>query len=296
MEDVKNILTPQEELNIVELAEAERRKLDLGRGPLGEKIFSVLRDINVQLLYFISKPKEDNALAAFYLKKFSSVTNMNSYYIAINTSMPLDLQVFNASHEYYHHIDEVEQNLHIHRLKDPDDEIINAKANRFAAEFLLSTESLNKFVKKHNRGEINLNTWELISLLRLVAQLQIDFQVPYRMIVKRLYEIKAVDSNNKEKLLSIDERDEESLYYRIGKTINENTFDKLNTPSSKVGIEPETLNVILQNYDESMITVDTAVRDMELFGKTLQDFGYSIEVLDEDIDELIDLFGDDGDE
>ncbi|KAB3527446.1 ImmA/IrrE family metallo-endopeptidase [Alkaliphilus serpentinus] len=81
------------------------------------------------------------------------------------------------------------------RIGDSDNLLINAKANRFAAEFLLPTETLSTYVKKHNRGNINLDNWNNHALLRLIAQLQIDYQVPYRMIVKRLHEI---DSINKQ--------------------------------------------------------------------------------------------------
>lgn len=294
MEDIKRTtLTPKEELDIVELARTERRKLDLGMGPLGEKIFAVLRDNNIQLLYFTLEPKDSKGLAAFYLKKYSSVTGIHSYYIAINTSIPLDLQIFNACHEYYHHIDEIDDSLHLRRMGEPDDELIDAKANRFAAEFLLPTESLTTYVKKHNRGEVFLKNWSKNAILRLIAQIQIDYQVPYRMIVKRLYEVDSINSIEKEDLLAIDERNENSVYYKIGKTMNDYIFKKLNTATLKSGVDSEALNVILQNYDEGIITVDTTVKDLKLFSKTLEDFGYSIDILEEDIDELNDLFEDD---
>ena len=131
MEDNKSILlNPKEALEIVELVKTERRRLDLGMGPIGEKIFSVFRDNNIQLLYFALEPKHPNSLTAFYLEKYSSVTGIHSYYIAINSMVPLDLQIFNSCHEYYHHIDEIDENLHLRRFGDSDVLLINAKANR----------------------------------------------------------------------------------------------------------------------------------------------------------------------
>ena len=293
MEENNTFLTPQEELNIIELVKKERGKLDIGRGPIGKKIFSVLRDNDIQLMFFFSEQKDSDGLLAFYLRKNSSITNLSSFYIAVNTAVPLDLQIFNTCHEYYHHIDIKMQNLHVRRTVEPDEDIVNAKANRFAAEFLLPTESLEIFVKKHNRGEIDLGNWESVSLMRLIAQLQIDYQVPYRMIVKRLNEIKAIKGDVKDQLLLVDERDENSTYYKIGKTINDHTFNKINSIVKKTGIEPEALIVILQNYDERQITIDTAMKDLSLFNKSVEDFGYDIEVFEEDIDEIVDLFGDD---
>lgn len=293
MQDNKSIiLNPKEALEIVELVKTERRRLDLGMGPIGEKIFSVFRDNNIQLLFFTLKPKHPNSLVAFYLEKYSSVTGIRSYYIAINSMVPLDLQIFNSCHEYYHHIDEIDEYLHLRRFGDSDDELINAKANRFAAEFLLPTETLSTYVKKHNRGNINLGEWNRHALLRLIAQLQIDYQVPYKMIVKRLHEIDSIKNLIKEELLSIDERDTQSSYYKIGSTLNPNVFHKLNSLTDKRGAEPESLNIILQNYDEGITTIDSTVKDLSIFNKKLEDFGYQIEILDDDIDEILDLFGD----
>ncbi|MFX0561150.1 ImmA/IrrE family metallo-endopeptidase [Tepidibacillus infernus] len=223
------ILNPKEALEIVELVKTERRRLDLGMGSIGEKIFSVFRDNNIQLLYFALEPKHPNSLAAFYLEKHCSVTGIRSYYIAINSMVPLDLQIFNSCHEYYHHIDEIDENLHLRRFGDSDDLLINAKANRFAAEFLLPTETLSTYVKKH--------------------------------------EIDSINKHVKKELLSIDERDSQSSYYKIGSTLNSHVFHKLNSITDKIGVEPEALNVILQNYDEGITTIDSTVKDLNIFNK-----------------------------
>ncbi|GAU79585.1 ImmA/IrrE family metallo-endopeptidase [Fusibacter sp. 3D3] len=289
----KIILKPNEELDIVELVKSKRRSLDLGMGPIGEKIFTVFRDNNIQLLNFDLELKNSSGLAAFYLEKKSTVTDLESYYIAINTSEPLDMQIFNACHEYYHHIDDNEKTLHLQRISEPDDDLTNAKANRFAAEFLLPTETLVTLVKKHNRGKTNLELWNENALLRLIVQVQIDFQVPYKMIVKRLSEIEAITTSLKGELLSINDRDSYSIYYKIGITINEYIFSKLNRATNKSGVDTEALNVILQNFDEETITVDSAIKDLEIFDKKLEDFGYDINVLEDDIDEIAELFGDD---
>ncbi|MBK5252991.1 MAG: ImmA/IrrE family metallo-endopeptidase [Peptostreptococcaceae bacterium] len=287
----KVVLNPNEELNLVELTKSKRRLLDLGMGPIGEKIFSVFRDNNIQLLNFAIKTENTKGLVAFYLEKSSSVTGIQSYYIAINTLVPLDLQIFNACHEYYHHIDDNKNYLHIQRISEPDDELINSKANRFAAEFLLPTETLITLVKKQNRGSVDLDKWSNNALLRLIVQIQIDYQVPYKMIVKRLNEIGAIEQSLKYELLSINERDNESVYYKIGKTINEFVFVRLNRETNKHGVDMEALNTILQNYDEETITLDSTIRDLKIFDKKIEDFGYKINVNEDDIDEIAELFG-----
>jgi len=288
----RNILNPQESLEIVELAKSKRRLLDLGMGPIGEKIFTVFRDNNIHLLYFELDQESSNSLAAIYINKFSSVTGIRSFYIALNSKVPLDLQIFNACHEYYHHIDEIQDSFHVTRIGEPDDKLINAKANRFAAEFLLPTETLVTHVRKHNRGAINLDNWNQLMLLRFIAQIQIDYQVPYRMIVKRLREIEAIKEDIFENLLSIDERYNESVYFKIGIALNKEEFIKINSVTEKAGVDADSLGLILQNYDEGLITIDGAVKDLGIFNKKLEDFGYEVEILDDDIDEILDLFGD----
>ena len=286
---VDNNLTPEEILEIEDMARVARRNLDLGMGPVGEKIFTVLRENNIRLLYFYIEELDSNSLEAFYLAKFSTMTKKNSYYIALNTKVSLDLQIFNLCHEYYHHIDNIENNLHVMRFGDPDDAWLNTKANRFAAEFLLPTESLTIHVRKNNRGEIDLSQWKTFTLLRFIAQIQTNYQVPYRMIIKRLREIEAIDDNMKEQLLSIDERSEESIYYVIASTLGGEEFIELNTSSCKKGVDNDALNIILQNYDEGAISLDLTVRDLNIFDKSLEEFGYSMDILEESIDEIFDL-------
>jgi len=294
MEEIREtILNPSEELNIVELAKEKRRSLDLGMGPIGEKIFSVLRNNNIQLLYFALEPMGSESLAALYLEKYNSISDKYSYYIAINTQVPVDLQIFNACHEYFHHIDDKKKELHLQRIGSSDDELTNAKANRFAAEFLLPTETLITYVRKHNRGKIDLISWNKSALLRLIVQLQIEFQVPYQMIVKRLSEIKSITCILRDELLEVNERSNESSYYRLGTTMDKEIFKKLNSTSEKVKVDTEALNLILQNFDEGTISLDSAVKDLSVFDKTLEDFGYEIDILDDDIEELEQLFGDD---
>lgn len=146
-----------------------------------------------------------------------------------------------------------ENNLHLKRIGDPDEVNLNTKANRFIAEFLLPTESLTTHVRKHNRGEIDLSPWKLFTLLMFIAQIQINYQVLYRMIIMRLHEIEAIEYNLKEELLSIDERDENSIYYIIASTLGETEFIKLNNSSYKKGIDSDILNVILQNHLEEKL-------------------------------------------
>lgn len=277
---------------IKKVAKAERGRLDLGYGPIGMRIFSILRNENIQMLYYKSiDSAEECSLSAFYLRKYSSVLDNYSCYIAINTSLPLDLQIFNVGHEYYHHIDKADLDIHVQRLKDPDDRKTNNKANRFAAEFLLPKESIHEYIKDRNKGDISINDWDSIKLFRLIAQIHIEFQVPYKTIVRRLYEIDSICDSKLKQLLDVNERDRESIYYKIGMAINGDIFHMLNKPTEKSGSESDSINMILSNFENELITLDTTIKDLQLFDKSLQDYGYEIEVDDDDLEDIFELFG-----
>lgn len=284
-------LKAEEALIIEELVKDARGRLDLGMGPIGEKIFSVLSEKNIRLLYFYLEKSNINSLEAFYLAKLNSMTKKYSYYIALNTSVPLDLLIFNICHEYYHHIDNEEGNLHLMRIGDPDEEFVNIKANRFAAEFLLPTESIKTYVRKHNRGEFDISNWNSFTLLRFISQIQIGYQVPYRMIVKRLFEISAINYEILNHLLSIDERDENSLYYKVASILGGEDFLKLNRINARRGVDSDGLNVMLRNYDEGISSIDSTIKDLSIFDKSIEEFGYEIDILEEDMNEISELLG-----
>lgn len=289
----KLTLNPKEELAIVELVKEERRRLDLGMGPLGERFFSVFREYHIQILFFAMQMERKDSLEALYLEKKYKESGERSCYIAINTSVPYDLQIFNACHEYYHHIDELDDNIHLKRSGQPDGNKLQAKANRFAAEFLLPTETLETQVKKQNKGNLIINQWSIQAMLRFIAQLHIDYQAPYRTIVKRLFEVGAIAEGILENLLIMNDRDPEGLYFKIGMTLNPALFKLLNEATQKNEVEPEALEAILQNYDENLITVDVAAKDLSIFNYNLEDFGYDIGIDQEDLDEIFELLGDD---
>ncbi len=284
------ILSKKEELKIIKLAEEERRKLDLGMGSIGSEIETVLGERDIKILYFASDFCGEKGIDGLYLKRRNSVLDRDSHYIALNTTRPFDLQLFNLCHEYYHHICGCDHDVHVYRFGDADDEITDKKANRFAAEFLLPTKSLNDYML---RIKGDLGKLEFHIVLRVIANLHIHYKLPYRSIVKRIHEAEYINDDLRENLLNVEERDHNSIYYRICRNINERVIDNLNSPRNYEGVDPVSLDLIAKNYDDNNVSVDTAINDLKLFGKTLEDFGYSVGVSDDTIKELDDLFSED---
>lgn len=100
-------------------------------------------------------------------------------FVVINTSIPVDYQVFAAAHELYH--------IWFGRKPDVleagflEEEVM---ANRFAAEFLVDEMLL--------RSEMELYKIKKITV-KSVLQLCEIFSVPYRTMARRLYETGRID-------------------------------------------------------------------------------------------------------
>ena len=80
-------------------------------------------------------------------------------FVAINTSIPLDCQVFAAAHELYHIW--YEQNpdvLPADLLNEQDKAVSEKKANRFAAEFLVDEMLLKQEIDLYKISDITIKS------------------------------------------------------------------------------------------------------------------------------------------
>jgi Zn-dependent peptidase ImmA (M78 family) len=168
----------------------------------------------------------------------------------------------------------------MHTLRDiyDDLEMREYKANRFAAELLLPTESLKREVQKKNKGQVSIVNWKHQSLLRFIARLHCEYKLPFKAIVKRLYEIEAIDEKKYQVLYSENTRQKDTLYQKIGLTIDNGVFTLLNNRTMKVSVDTRFLDVIITNFEKDIISEGELVKDLTLFDKKLEDFGLIEEV------------------
>ncbi|MEA4902486.1 ImmA/IrrE family metallo-endopeptidase [Desulfitobacterium sp.] len=168
---------------------------------LRDEMFKILADAAVLIQY----PIEDQELCGFVCYK------RNSIYCFINSSIPLEKQIFAGAHELYHiwfdqgmlkRGGELLKSIVIDsESSQPRNEIM---ANRFAAMLLvprdiLKAELFNLKVDKNN--------------LRLghVARLMDLFGVPYKAMVRRLFEIEFISEEKCFELLNDDSASEVKL-------------------------------------------------------------------------------------
>lgn len=249
--------------------------------PIANDIFTLLDKLNIILLeYPIESSKEKPSFSALLL--YSEEGGESLVFIGLNTADYLDKQIFAIAHELYHYFTKSASQTNQNR-----NEIIEAKANWFAAEFLFPESVLrNQIVEEftsHSLANIKIEI-----LLRFIARLHCTWWLPYRSLVKRLWEIDAITKSQFQDLYSVNERDLESTYGKIGLSTKYETFLSLNTITKRIGSSPKAIETILRNFEDGLIEESSFITILGLFNKSPSDYGYEISVSKDDIDEMND--------
>jgi Zn-dependent peptidase ImmA (M78 family) len=281
------ILNEMQIQNIKKLAKELRQTLGfVGEAPIANDIFTILDNMNIRLLgYPIESSGEKPAFSAALM--FSKDGNEELVFIGLNTAIFFDKQIFAIAHEIYHYITKTA--THLSRLDDDEYNMLEFQANRFAAEFLLPESTLESIILDEFKIS-NLNHIQDKTLLRFIARLQCTWWLPYHSLLKRLREINAISDEQYKRLYSIDERNMDGEYSRIGKAINKEIFTKLNTATNSIEASPKDIEIIIRNFEDNIIDEDQFNNILNTFDKSPDEFGYEIEVSTEDIDEFEEFF------
>lgn len=286
-------------LNEVQLAEVrklagdERRFLGfVGETPIANDIFTILDRLNIMLLEYPIEPEGDRpAFSAAIMH--SEEGDKKLTFIGLNTADYYDKQIFAIAHELYHYY--TKSGSHLSRPEDGENSLIEVKANRFAAEFLLPEIVLESIVLDKFKTS-SLEKIQHKTLLRFIARLHCTWGLPYRSLVRRLHEIRAISSEQYLELYSVDERDLQGEYGKIGQATNKEVFLKLNQPTKNIGTSPNEIEIIIRNFEDNLIDEEKFAATLGLFNKTPDEFGYEIKVSQEDLDELDAFFKGEGDD
>ena len=185
------------DFEIEEVKNQAREKLGICRKSgdvIGTQIFSIL-SIYARVIYY---PLGESAPWGFTrISGCRDDASLERPFVAINTSISVDCQVFAAAHELYHIWYEQKPDVLPSDLLNEDDKESNEKrANRFAAEFLMDEVLLSQ----------EINTYKIKTFcIKEVLQLAQLFVVPYRAMAKRLNEIALIDERKLDELLDISE-------------------------------------------------------------------------------------------
>jgi Zn-dependent peptidase ImmA (M78 family) len=290
-------MSPSVKLNELQLEEIRKLVSDkhrslgfVGETPIANDMFTILNRLNIMLLeYPIESEGDCPAFSAAIM--CSEEGDKELAFIGLNTADYYDKQLFAIAHELYHYY--TKTGSHLSRLKDEASNVIEAKANRFAAEFLLPKMTLESIVLEEFKVS-SLKKVAIKTLLRFIARLQCTWWLPYRSLVTRLYEIGTITKKQYEELYAVNERDLSGEYCKIGFAINAETFNKLNTKTRNIGTSANDIEIIIRNFEDSLIDEDMFADTLSLFNKTPDDFGYGIIISDEDMNELEVFFNREG--
>lgn len=163
---------------------------------IGQQIFSILGLYARVIYYPLGK---DSVWGFTRISGYSEEAQGGRPFVAINSSIPVDCQVFAAAHELYHiwfdnQVDVIPANI----IDETIDDRNELKANRFAAEFLVDEELLRKELRTYSIDTERIRMKDILKLADL-------FSVPYRTMVKRLNEINILTKADRIKFLDVSE-------------------------------------------------------------------------------------------
>lgn len=175
-----------------------------GNGIIGENILTVIEHFandNEIPLEILSYPFDDDELWAVTLKKRGTI------FVCINTSLPVNKQVFAAAHELYHLL-RYSQNIHdseteMASLLDSKTAVEGARnqedveANAFAGLLLMPSALLCDHMERAGmKFKKDLGVDDILVLMDL-------FGMPYKAIVLRLYECGHISKGKATTLLDV---------------------------------------------------------------------------------------------
>ena len=285
----KTRLSDQDIESIRKLVRKVRRQLGLSEEiPIANDMYTVLDNLEIILLELPIEAENDKPSFSAVLL-YSKECGESLVFIGLNTADYFDKQIFAIAHELYHFY--TRTGSHLSRPDGEKDDVNEAKADWFAAELLLPEEVLRHRVFEEF-ATYSLRDVQTKALLRFIVRLHCTWWLPYRSLVKRLWEIHAITGPQYENFYNIDERDRDGEYYRIGRAIQNDDFIRLNTVNRTIGSSPSAIETILRNFENGLIDEDSFAEVLGLFKKNPSDYGYEISVSKDDLDEISDLFED----
>ena len=247
------------ELNEFEINEVKKQaqeKLGVCRKTneiIGKQIFSILR-LYARVIYY---PLGENAPWGF--TRISGTRNdagLEKPFVAINTSIPVSSQVFAAAHELYHIWYEQKPDvLPVDLLDEEGKEKNEKKANRFAAEFLVDDMMLAQEIRIYNIKKVDI---------KAVLQLSELFTVPYKAMVKRLFETGHIGTDEKIKLLN--ESDESVEQYKKKYAISSGEAD------NRIAVD-NLVELAANAFESGLIAYEKLEYLLEMCGLTPSDLG-----------------------
>jgi len=201
--------------------------------------------------------------------------------IVTNTSEILSREVFTAAHELGHIIYDFEdsnQNLKIDLNSDEIEDVSETRAFYFANYLLMPEEQLREFIKYELRKQN-----ETLNALDIV-RMQIEFNVSYTAMVKRLYDIRLISIEQKNNLFNDRNATTSHVLFKMI-----NVDDGLLNPTNIIKVPVKYIEYVTSNYNNDYIPFSSFQNALTLLGLDATLFRKD-PVIEEDGTDLDDLF------
>jgi len=174
-------LSPEEIVEIETKASTKLTQLHKSQRIIGKEVLNIIRKEAILL----QSPFENEELCAFVCQK------KDRLFVYINSQIPIEKQYFAAAHELYHIWYDKEyltnpEILSSETINDETNDARELKANLFAAIFLVPKHVLEQellFIAAQKNEITPMQTIELAH----------TFQVPFKSMCRRLYEVGFID-------------------------------------------------------------------------------------------------------
>jgi len=234
-----------------------------------DEVFNILADVSV----FMQYPIQDDEICAFICRKHNRVFSF------VNSYLPYEKQIFAAAHELYHiwfdqeilSDGELLQSEVIDRaLESGPMSEREARANRFAAIFLVP-----KDVLRAELDYLSVSSGAEPTLAHAV-RLMDTFGVPYKTMVRRLYETGYLGSERCMLWLQMPDRGEKSPILQLQKRLQ--IGEELNQRNRVIRFDGLVDNA-LSAYEQGSISGERLKYLLSLARKDPQDFDINMNTI-----------------
>lgn len=240
------------------VAERERQRLGLGEEPI-ENIFGLLRSQGIRLFRHAMQKSDLSGLTALHPRA--------GVCVLVNYDHDLFRQFFSASHEYAHVLfdrEEVNKHGYIVSFRYNKKDLLEIRANAFAAEFLLPRAALSRYAWPHEPNH----------LANTILQVARDYHVNTETVAIRLKEAGKITANTlasfqKARPVTVpraEKRDPE-IPADLSPTQRERR-----TVASEQGISSYYLNLLRQAFTQDQISLGRLAEMLDLGRSELADF------------------------
>jgi len=250
-----------------------RSKFDIESYGISD-IFHLVEKMNILLIRY---PIGKDTICGF------STTYEGRKVIVSNSSEILSREIFTVAHELGHCIYDFEgeeQKILIDKkVNQQDDSYVENRADYFAAVLLMPEEEIRKYMKYELRKDFS----ELKA--RDIIRLQAEFNVSFSTVLKRLNELKLIDTNKKSLLYEERDRYTSRTLFHIMKL-----DDRLLNTTDVIEVPKKYFDYALSNYENGYVVFEKLKEALAIVGVD-SDTIQKMKVQEENELDLEDLLG-----